>query len=207
MEMSNKKKDILISILISAVFFAVILLILSFLGLAPQTLSIKEDDTSTRPITTNQDQIIDYEENKYTRPDGISIPKIGIDSVIEKPNSVDVATLDNALTKGAVHYPGSGTIEKGNMFLFGHSTNWNVVQNQAFKTFNGLEKLVDGDEIIIEADGQSYVYVVNSVKLLDEDDALVEFNNSSRTLTISTCNTFGEKQERWVVEADFSRVM
>jgi len=174
------------------------------LGLAPRSLSFNPQEKT--PTVKNTNQIIDSSNENYTRPDRISIPKVGIDSNIEKPNTADVSVLDNSLTKGAVHYPGSGSVEKGNMFLFGHSTNWQVVQNEAYRTFNGIEKLESGDEIYIEADGETYVYKVKSVVLVDEDDALVEFDNSSRTLTISTCNTFGEKQERWVVEADFERV-
>jgi LPXTG-site transpeptidase (sortase) family protein len=203
MNMSSKNKDLIISALISMGVFIVILTVLIFLGLTPKTFSV--DNEPEKPLIKNQEEVIDSNNDSYTRPDAIVIPKINVNAVIEKPNSTDVATLDNALTNGAVHYPGSGSIEEGNMFIFGHSSNWKIVQNQAYKTFNGLEKLNSGDEIIIESDGQSYVYLVNSVKLVDEDDALVEFNNSKRSLTISTCNTFGEKQERWVVEADFNR--
>ncbi len=91
------------------------------------------------------------------------------------------------------------------MFLFGHSTNWQVVQNQAYKTFNGLEKLVRGDTITIWGeDGEQYTYTVERVSLLDDDDAFVDFATEGRRLTLATCNTFGEKQERWVVEAVFN---
>jgi len=204
MNSRSKKKDIFVSALITAVVFIETLAVLSVLGLAPRSLSFNPQEKT--PTVKNTNQIIDSSNENYTRPDRISIPKVGIDSNIEKPNTADVSVLDNSLTKGAVHYPGSGSVEKGNMFLFGHSTNWQVVQNEAYRTFNGIEKLESGDEIYIEADGETYVYKVKSVVLVDEDDALVEFDNSSRTLTISTCNTFGEKQERWVVEADFERV-
>lgn len=197
----ENKKSIFISVLISIATFVVALVVLMVIGLVPGSINYFDN----KPAVENTDQIIDIEQNDYIRPERVIIDKVGIDSVIEKPNKVDVVTLDQALTKGAVHYPGSGSVNEGNMFIFGHSTNWKVVQNQAYKTFNGLEKLVQGDEIIIQAEGKSFIYRVNSVNLVDEDDALVEFNNTSRTLTISTCNTFGEKQERWVVEADFVR--
>jgi LPXTG-site transpeptidase (sortase) family protein len=148
---------------------------------------------------------VDNYDTGRTRPDRIIIDKVGVDTIVEKPTTRDVAALDQYLTRGAVHYPGSGTVEQGNMFLFGHSTGLRVVQNQAFKTFNGLENLIQGDEIIVEADGRMFIYKVDSVELLDEDDALITFDNSSRRLTLSTCNTFGAKQERWVVEAEFDR--
>lgn len=137
-----------------------------------------------------------------TVPTRVIIGKIGVDSTIQHPQSQDVDVLDTALTKGAVYYPGSGTIENGNIFLFGHSTNWQIVQNEAYKTFNGLEKLVAGDVITIWGDdGEIYQYAVEKVSLVDENSALVNFNTADNRLTISTCNTFGAKEERWVVEA------
>jgi len=187
-------------ILISIVTFIATFSLLSFLGLAPKSLIFFSEDKN---IIKNQSEIIDINSDSYTRPDKVVIPKVGVNSIIERPNRVDVGTLDQALNKGAVHYPGSGSIERGNMFIFGHSTNWQVVQNDAYRTFNGIEKLVTGDDIEIYSGDEVYIYKVSSVILVDEDDALVEFDNSKRTLTISTCNTFGEKQERWVVEAEF----
>jgi LPXTG-site transpeptidase (sortase) family protein len=169
------------------------------IGLVPRSINYFD----TKPVIKNYDQVISINENNYIRPDRITIDKVGIDSIIEQPNTVDIPTLDQALNKGAVHYPGSGSVTSGNMFIFGHSSNWAVVQNQAYKTFNGLERLKNNDEIKVMADGREFIYKVTSVNLVDEDDALVEFNNSDRTLTISTCYTFGEKQERWVVEAEF----
>lgn len=139
---------------------------------------------------------------QLTRPDRIVIEKIGVNAKVLQPSSVNVAVLDEALKKGAAYYPGSGTIEQGNIFIFGHSTNWAVVQNQAYKTFNGLNKLAEGDIITLGAGEQEFSYKVTNVELVDSNNALVKFDNSGQTLTISTCNTFGEKQERWVVKAE-----
>lgn len=140
-----------------------------------------------------------------TRPDHIVIDKIDVDSVIKQPVDPNIHVLDEALQEGAVHYPGSGTLERGNMFIFGHSTNWPIVQNQAYKTFNNLEDLVLGDEIKVQADGKEYVYIVQTVELVDESAAFVDLSQSQRMLTISTCNSFGKKQDRWVVQAVFDR--
>jgi sortase (surface protein transpeptidase) len=38
---------------------------------------------------------------------------------------------------------------------------------------------------------------------VDQTRALVEFDNNKNMLTLSTCNTFGAKSERYVVEADY----
>jgi LPXTG-site transpeptidase (sortase) family protein len=187
--------------------FIISFLIFSFLGLAPKSLSLKDyfwpDQGSD--LIRNLDQAIALDTTDYIRPDRITIPKIGVNTIIEQPNTRDVSELDRLLQNGAVHYPGSGSVSAGNMFIFGHSTGFSVVQNPAYKAFNNLEDLSRGDEIEIFADGDIYIYKVTKVTLVNDDQALVEFNNTARTLTISTCNTFGAKQERWVVEAEFYR--
>lgn len=131
----------------------------------------------------------------------IRAPKVGIDVAVNHPTTVDVASLDESLKNGAVYYPGSGTPASGNVFIFGHSTNWAVVRNEAYRAFNGLDKLVAGDEIILETAEYDFVYRVDSVELVDADSALVYFDSTTPKLTVSTCNTFGEKQERHVAEA------
>ncbi|MCX6717857.1 MAG: sortase [Candidatus Taylorbacteria bacterium] len=136
-------------------------------------------------------------------PLSIKIPSIGINSQIYNPTSTDVNILDSYLLKGAVHYPGSallGTI--GNVFLFGHSTGYKIVNNQAYKTFNGLKNLKAGDLISVFSDKNEYIYKVLNVKLEGADETLVKFGSTGKKLTLSTCNTFGAKSERYVVEAE-----
>lgn len=201
----SEKYSIMFQILIIFLVFASIIY---FTGFVPNELksSQKEDDIEIfDPVdnidTQDEEYSKDNEVSTYTRPTHISIDKIGVNSVIETPNSPNIDVLDQSLQKGAVHYPGSGSIEQGNIFIFGHSTNWKIVKNQAYKTFNGLENLEPGDEIVLESDGEKYVYVVDNVTLANESEALVDLNTTEQKLTISTCNSFGEKQERWVVEA------
>jgi LPXTG-site transpeptidase (sortase) family protein len=141
-----------------------------------------------------------------TLPTYISIPAIGTKASILHPSSPRVEVLDAALQKGAVYYPGSGTIEEGNMFIFGHSTNWAVVQNQAYKTFNNLDELAAGAEILLTANGKTYVYEVETVTHVDANTAFVDLSRPGRRLTISTCDTFGAKSDRWVVDAVFKEV-
>jgi len=198
---NNEKSSLVLQILVIFVVFASVIYATGFL---PDELKSPEEEPdveifdpgdSVEPIKEA------LEEIGYTRPSRISIEKIEVDSVIELPNTQNIQSLDQSLQKGAVHYPGSGSIEQGNIFIFGHSTNWKIVKNQAYKTFNGLEKLEKGDEIILEADGNKYTYLVDTVVLANESDALVNLDTTEQKLTISTCNSFGAKQERWVVEA------
>ncbi len=135
----------------------------------------------------------------------IKIPKIGVDSQIYNPATTTISTLNNYLLKGAVRYPGSGLLGgKGNMFIFGHSTGLKIVQNQAYKTFSNIQKLSAGDEISVFSDNSEYVYKVILVKHVDATKELIEFNTKERMLTLSTCDNFGAKTDRYVVEAEFA---
>jgi len=192
-----KKGKLSFVLQVVAIFVATFAILFIF-GLVPN--EFKKNTFSVQKVSKNE--TVDTPE-KRTLPDHISIPTIGVDSQIERPNTPNVDVLDEALKKGAVYYPGSGSIEKGNVFLFGHSTGFKVVNNQAYKTFNNLDKLTKGEEIYIESEGKTYVYTVDTVVLADENTALVNLDTNERKLTLSTCNTFGAKQERWVVEAHF----
>lgn len=146
-------------------------------------------------------------ETKAVLPNHIKIPKISVNVSISNPESDSVVVLDDYLTRGSVRYPGSGSLTSGNMFLFAHSTGIKIVQNQAYKAFNNLQYLSNGDVIYVSGeDGKTYLYNVSSVKLATDKDVLVRFDKNDRMLTLSTCNTFGQKSERYVVEAYFDRV-
>ena len=139
-----------------------------------------------------------------SQPIRLVIEKIGTDAPVENPQSRDIAVLDAALLKGVVHYPGSGSLENNtNMFIFGHSTNWATVHNQAFKSLNRLNELQLGDEIKLFSDEKEYIYKVTTVALVDQNEALVKFETGKRKLTLSTCDTFGKRDARFVVTAEF----
>jgi len=211
-------KDISYYSVILVAIFAITFLGLYMLGWVPKSFRGEEEIKLGDPIydsfsdeywTGGYTSDFDVDSNSgsnvgtRTKPDRVVIDKIGVNTIVSQPETQDVTVLDQYLTKGSVYYPGSGTIEQGNIFIFAHSTSFQVVKNQAYKAFNDLNKLEKGDLITIEADGSKYLYKVYNVKLLNEDDALITFDNNDRKLTLSTCNTFGAKQERWVVEAEF----
>lgn len=136
------------------------------------------------------------------KPERVKIPKIGIDAPINNPTSTDITALDTALRDGVVRYPGSGLIQGDKpMFLFGHSSRLPVVQNQAYKSFNGLDDLSVGDTIAVSGGEQTVDYRVGSVKVVDKDEAYVDFSRGEDILVLSTCTTFGAKENRVVVTA------
>ena len=159
-------------------------------------------------ITDETDTVKPMEQvSTHTEPTRVQIASVGIDTIVSQPKSKDVSVLDAALLKGAVYYPGSGTVEQGNIFIFAHSTGLSVVRNQAFKAFSNLKKIQAGDKILVTGnDGVVYRYIADSVNLVDENEALVQFDTNERMLTLSTCNTFGKKEDRHVVKAHFDGI-
>jgi LPXTG-site transpeptidase (sortase) family protein len=141
--------------------------------------------------------------NPAALPVRIEIPTIGTNINIVNPTTTNTDTLDNDLADGAVHYPGSGMPGQGNMFIFGHSTSFQIVHNKAYQAFDNLSKLNVGDEIDVYSATEQYVYKVRTVNLENENQALVSFSGGTNMLTLSTCNSFGAKTDRYVVQADF----
>ena len=141
-----------------------------------------------------------------TRP-RIIVPNIDINAGIMFPASADIDILNDALSKGVVHYPGSALPgERGNVFLFGHSTGLKVVNNKAYTAFNRLSELKIGDVIRLRYGSGEYWYKASSVKIKKADEAWVDLRpGKTRRLTLSTCRVFGAKEERYVVEAEFMK--
>lgn len=139
------------------------------------------------------------------KPERLIIRKIGVDSAVFSPETRDISVLDTALKKGVVNYPSGASLNEGNIFLFGHSTNWATVQNPVYKSLNGLEGMALGDEVLIRSGNREYVYKVFSINLTGAEKSLVNLENDRRVVTISTCDTFGKKTDRIVVEALYER--
>lgn len=136
-------------------------------------------------------------------PAQIIIDKIGVNATIANPTKSDIETLNDELLKGVVRYPGSGTLGQGNMFVFGHSSHLRVINNQAYKAFNNLEDLDIGDKIRVRSRTKEYIYTVRSVALADSEEVWVDLSTEKNMLTLSTCDVFGQKQDRYVVQAIF----
>jgi LPXTG-site transpeptidase (sortase) family protein len=192
---------VLVSILWGG-FFIVLLGISLALGLVPKLDTEETPAVAVASTTVLQQTTATAQED--SSPVRIVIERIGVDTTIVNPDNRNIETLDAALLNGVVHYPGSGNLEDvSNLFLFGHSTGFRVVQNEAFKAFNGLKDVKENDLIRVQSKTKEYVYRVTKLSLVNADNALVDLSSTHKKLTLSTCNTFGEKQERYVVEADF----
>ncbi len=210
------KHEIRFIVLFSGFFLATIIL-LAGLGLVPSEFQSatnnsgfldKVKNAAISPITGGDSDPIIIPQAKYEYPNRIVIPAVGTDGAVKNPSSINIDVLDNALTEGAVRYPGSGVPGIGNMFIFGHSTGFKIVQNNAYKIFNKIKNVKEGDEVQVFSDKNVYIYKVTTVEEVNKDETLVEFNTKGPAmLTLSTCDSFGSKTDRFVVKAVFDRVL
>jgi len=143
---------------------------------------------------------------KIENPMKIEIPAINLAATIANPVTTDLKTLDEGLLKGAVRYPTSAKLgEAGNVVLFGHSSYLPIVGNQAYKTFDGIQKLVAGDVVTVYSADTVYTYRVRNVaKESAASDAGISLTVAGRVLTLVTCNSFATKSDRFIVTADFA---
>lgn len=175
-------------------FFSVALL--GWLDLLPQLSPVPEAATATD--APSQVAVAEL-------PVKIEISSIEISTDIVNPTSLDIAALDKELLKGAVRYPVSARLgETGNVVVFGHSSYLPVVHNKAYKTFNGIQKLVIGDTITVYSSTTAYTYRVRSVSKETADaNSAIQLASAGKALTLVTCDSFGAKTDRFVVVADF----
>ncbi len=137
-------------------------------------------------------------------PERITIDAIGLDVEVLNPSGDSIAELDAALLEGAVRHPKSADFrEEGTMFLFGHSSYLPTVHNSNFKAFNGIQKLVWGDVIVVRSEDTEYRYRVEKVSKAAASQTEVALEHGTRRLMLVTCNSFGSKDDRFVVEAAF----
>jgi LPXTG-site transpeptidase (sortase) family protein len=182
------------------------------IGFVPQTFqyrSAQSAQAQTATTTATKPNIDSLESTparpKHELPKEVTIPSVGIDTEINNPASRQIGILNSYLDRGAVRYPQSGHPGNGNLFLFGHSTSHDTVWNQAYKTFNGLEDVSVGEKIIVRTDTGNYHYRITSREIKENSDAYVPLEVDKDMLTISTCDSFGSKEDRVVVQADFTK--
>jgi LPXTG-site transpeptidase (sortase) family protein len=136
-------------------------------------------------------------------PTKIQIPAIDMEMQVLNPTSTKVADLDKALLEGTVRYPSSSKLgETGNVIIFGHSSYLPIVRNPSYKAFNNIEDLKKGDKILVTGSARTYVYEVEDVRSADAETDSIPLSVEGSKLTLATCDSFGEKSDRFIVTAN-----
>lgn len=130
---------------------------------------------------------------------------IGMDWKVLNPTEVDLDTLNKAVDEAPMRWPTSGLLGvDGTVALFGHSSHLPIVHNQAFKAFNGIEKLKKGQVVSVYSGTTEYRYKVSGVRVASAQEDVVELPSDGKYLVLVTCDNFGSKSDRYVVTADFA---
>ncbi len=195
--------------------FVIMLMVLGSVGYLPDSVDASDTTESvsvdTKPVATVTTSslmvgpaaaVANIVAAQGELPVKIVIAKINLSQNIANPSTTNVEALDQYLLKGAVRYPTSATLgQQGNVVLFGHSSYLPVVHNQAYKAFDGIQNLKTGDEITVYSTTHKYVYSVATVKQMDAASDAIPLTTSGNILTLATCDSFGQKTDRFVVSA------
>lgn len=138
------------------------------------------------------------------RPVSITLGSLNRTVDVLNPTSRTIADLDAALLKGVVRHPDSSDLndENGNILILGHSSYLNNVFNKNYQAFNGIQNMTWGDTIILKSSDTEYTYRVDKVYQAKASNVSIPTTSTGGALlTLATCNTFGAKEDRFIVEA------
>jgi sortase A len=133
-----------------------------------------EEDGGTGQELEKDTVLLDPEKKVPFR---ITIPEIELDWIVNE--GTDYATL----RQGPGHYTSSVFPgEEGTCVVAGHRTTYGA-------PFNRLDELEEGDEILIETEGnEKFTYLVMSQEAVLPDDMAVLENTEYPSLVLSTCH-------------------
>ncbi len=196
------------------VFFLVFIfsyLVLVAIDFVPEPVTI-EEETENLQMEPASIEIEQSAQSDFNLPmSDMSNPVLPTSMYIEKldrtipilnPESRDIAALDNALLSGVVRHPDSAHMaQAGNVFILGHSSYLPTVLNDNFQAFNGVQNLAWGDRIEVTSEGYVLTYEVEKVYKAKASEVTIPVADTGARLTLATCNSFGDKEDRFIVEA------
>lgn len=198
------------------VVFTVSYLTLTAFGAVPSDVVVTDDVTIDNAVVPSEEAPAEVATTTVTDvspaavvpenvlPFTLIIDKLDRELPVLNPQSRTIADLDAALLSGIVRHPDSATFaDDGNMFILGHSSYLPKVNNEYFQAFNGIQNLEWGDTIRVRSADTEYVYQVERVYKAKANELEVPIANTGKRLTLATCNSFGSKDDRHIVEAKF----
>lgn len=167
---------------------------------ASEEVETAEESIDAVATEANTDPVAVVGEDLYPRK--IIIDALDKEVNVLNPTSRVIADLDEALLSGVVRHPDSADYsDPGNVFILGHSSYLPTVFNKNFQAFNGLQDLAWGDTIRVQSSDTEYIYRVQEVYKAKASEVFVPNTPGESRLTLATCNSFGSKDDRFIVEA------
>lgn len=157
--------------------------------------SVKNVDDSFPALFSTNKRVSTAPYSEFT----ISVPSI-------KLQDIKVVVDTNEFEQNLAHMPGTALPgEKGNVFITGHSSLPQFYKPGNFKAiFAHLPEVKKGDEIIIEAGGQRFSYLVKGLKIVNPEEVWVinPPDEEGRYLSLMTCVPPGLYLKRLIVLAE-----
>lgn len=129
------------------------------------------------------------------------IPKIKVFTpVIADVDGYDQKQYRDALKKGVAHFKSTAKPDGGgNVFIFGHSTDWQLVEGNYQAIFKDLPALQKNDDIVLQYKQKKYFYKVIYSKITVYDDMTWIEQNDQNVVTLMTCYPVGSNEKRIIV--------
>ncbi len=159
------------------------------------------DTKQTDPAKAVKDEAAAHGLSSYF---SIFIPKVDAKAnVIPNVSVANETEFDTALMQGVAHakgtyFPGQGK----NMYLFAHSTDSPLNFTRYNAVFYLLNKLTQGDQIVLYFLDKKYIYEVRSIVIADPNDTSWLYKDfGTESLILQTCDPPGTTLRRLLVIA------
>jgi LPXTG-site transpeptidase (sortase) family protein len=156
---------------------------------------------------TNAHEIV-FPQIERLEPDLLRIDRMGIAAPIQYVATSTEAVFQEALMDGVVHYPGTALPgEFGNVYIFGHSSDYRWSKGSYKTVFALLTKIKTGDDILItNHEGIPFHYIVNGTSIVSPTDVHVldQQGNTKKLLTLQTSYPLGTALKRLIVTAEMA---
>lgn len=142
----------------------------------------------------------------YWQPNTLAIPSLGVVAPIQYGTKRSEDAFQELLREGVVHYPGTampGAV--GNMFIFGHSSDYAWSKGNYKTVLALLPKLEKGSEIkVVDADGYIYTYIAKEFHVVAPTEVqwLSQDTGGKKLLTVQTSYPIGTALKRYLVIAE-----
>jgi sortase A len=139
-------------------------------------------------------------------PNQLSIPSLGIEVPVIYTTETTEKAYQEALINGVVHFPGTALPgEVGNVYIFGHSSDYLWSKGKYKTVFAVLPKIALGAEIrITDQSGMQHIYTVADKFVVEPSDVSVLSQNTDgkKLLTLQTSYPLGTALRRYIVTAE-----
>lgn len=140
----------------------------------------------------NKDIVV--EQKEIPKDNRLVIPSIGVDIAIVE------GSTESTLNKGAWRIPGTGKPGVSNMVIAGHrmSYGFSADEIRSKLSFYHLDKLLEGEYVLIYWEGKEYPYIVTETKIVEPTQLEIEAPTKEHILTLYTCTPMGTSKQRLV---------